>query len=109
VLTAETLHCIGLGMLLFLILPYMDAPQAALMLCSVGTVPSLLRLFVAQPQVKSNSATQWLAIDRIMAVATFALQLISLAAWTVVGRLDSVKSFYLIPIALFFGESSSLS
>ena len=38
--TFETLHCIGLSILMFMILPFVDVPKGAMMMNNVADLPA---------------------------------------------------------------------
>ena len=104
----ETLHMIGLSMLLFAILPNFDVVRGAIMFSSVCTVPSLIRLFVIPKPSKNNNSEQnsrkaiKLASDHFLSWFIFILQLVSLAAWTIMDHYEQITGrYHLVPIGLF--------
>ncbi|UXI14105.1 chitin synthase 1 [Sarcoptes scabiei] len=56
VFVAESLHCIGLSILLFVILPKIDVIKGAMMMNSVCFVPILIRLMVGGKSIVSPSS-----------------------------------------------------
>ncbi len=121
-------------MLLLLVLPNFDVVRGAMMLSSVCTVPSLLGLLVVEPSSSTETSSNEMENSkkkikfknvgkkpnrlgftnhRLFAAFIAALQIFSLAAWTLVDSIDEISStsistsgpggsgrYHLVPIAL---------
>ncbi|KAI2805290.1 Chitin synthase 2 [Blomia tropicalis] len=100
----ESLHCFGLSLMLFIILPGMDTTKGTMMMNSACTIPSFLRLLIVKrPSNKIESGITFaLATNQIIAWLSFLIQIISLIVWTIIGyqERDEFPRYYLIPISL---------
>ena len=73
VLLLESLQCVGVFLLLYIVLPSLDVFRSLFLLTAVATIPSLLQIF-NQPQNKAVYKT-------LLDVSAFLIQLFALAAW----------------------------
>src|SRR5699024_5452132 len=120
VFVMESLHCIGLSILLFVVLPRMDVQKGAMMMNCVCLVPSFIRLFVSNDTTGNENIAitslfmisqsengafnhNRIARSKILSRINFVLQLFIIVAWTAIGYFDEIKGFYLIPVCLILG------
>lgn len=106
----ETLHCIGLSLLLFVILPQMDATRGAMLMNSTCTIPAVVRLLVDYNSEEMNGKSLLKTEDTGERRKNFAwfnlcIQLVTIVGWTVIEIADDKLEYaYLVPISLILGE-----
>ena len=114
VILFETLHSIGLSLLVFLILPSFDAIKGSMVTNSVCLLPGILLLLKnrSKGSNKSNHSEQNQrdSIDslkqktekniEIIGIVAIVCQIIALIIWPIITYYDHIHQFWSLPIAL---------
>lgn len=99
VFIVESLHIVGLAILMFVVLPRHDSMKCLMMMNSVCVVPSFLKL--ATHQSKHNKWYNFPVFGRsIWAIINAIFQVLAVVGWTVIGAVENIDNFYMIPIGL---------
>lgn len=106
----ESLHCIGLSLLLFVILPKVDSTRGAMMMNSVATVPAIIRLLVDNEtdDIRKNEEpmpklTSMILSPRKLSWFNFSIQMTVIIGWTILEYSDNLVHWYMLPISLILG------
>ncbi|ESO82502.1 hypothetical protein LOTGIDRAFT_91642, partial [Lottia gigantea] len=115
VFVTESLHSVGLCLLVFYVIPSFDPLIGCLMVMSVGSVPGIVRIFedkASHPNVTAHTVfdskdrkSPWLPniVKRILDFLVLAVHIVVIVLWIIRAHyeLQSIALTSLIPISLF--------
>lgn len=103
VFIVDSLHILGLAILMFVVLPRHDSMKCLMMMNSTCLVPSFLKLLTNRS--KPNEWYNFTIFGRsVWAIINAIFQVLAVVGWTVIGAVENIDNFYMIPIALILAS-----
>ncbi|XP_041375046.1 chitin synthase chs-2-like [Gigantopelta aegis] len=103
----ETIHSIGLCLLVFFVIPALDPLIGCLLTTSVAVIPSILKLFKPRPasasmQRNTHPAVRVLKIALNILCAAAQIGVLVLWTWRIQAKVDSWSLTVILPVSLVF-------